>query len=290
MNRLTSNETILSREEEEELVLRAKNGEKDAQNKLWVRLQRLIRAIVNRHISKHDRNLFEDLVNAGYHGVLSALRNYDPSKGAKFTTYAWRFIWKEINREKWRLKGASDEIVNHISAVSKASNGLIQQGITNPDILQIAKKARVSINKAEEIVNFLSALRNTSFDSIEQGGENGLIYELISNKPFPNPTEETEESEAFRKRNWDFQEEDIGFINYRIADHLKNKWVDSDAERCRKFASTVDAPDRCLRRRVVIANGSRGMPDTLILRELNKYASGSQVYDRRALWKEHSQT
>lgn len=47
---------------------------------------------------------FEDLLQYAYVGILDAIRSYDETKGANFTTYAWACVQNRINREAFRTR------------------------------------------------------------------------------------------------------------------------------------------------------------------------------------------
>lgn len=202
------------------------------------------------------------------------------------------FVWEEVNRANWLLLGAPKEIINHISAVIKTKYDLEKQGISNPDISQIAKHARVSKEKAQKTLDFLAV----GFESIEQNNEKGSTYDLSEHiqyqkwlsEHYHGLNEEKQRNIESQEKVWDFKDEDIGFIIPKIGKYLMDKWGKEDAARHKQFASAVEGPARCLKRRLVFLNGSLGMIDLSILVELNKYASGSEAYDRRRLWKDYS--
>jgi DNA-directed RNA polymerase specialized sigma subunit len=327
MNKSADNNAIFAKEEEEELIKRAKNGDNYAREELWKKLQPLIRKIVADAIIENVREYFDDLVQEGNRGLLKAFEKYDllNPEGARLSTYARKFIWEKVDRAKWRYIGAPDAMVSSISTVYKAKNTLEKQGVKNPDVSEIARKAKVSIKKTKEILDFL----NNRFYHIERDSEDGSPYDWLSKEgtnnacedeeglhdnglpnedtgdPWENdeggspddrvanvdtcdPCEEIEENVASSERAWEFKDEDIGFINPRIAKHLTEKWQKVDIDRCKQFVSAIEGPARCLNRRLVLSNGSRGMLDLTILKEINKFASGLDVYDRRWAWKKHS--
>lgn len=83
-----------------DLVVRVKNGDKQAKNLLIVANDKLIMAIVNRYMYKIENSAldFDDLFQEGRMGLLKAVENFDFSKTTTFTTYAVWYIRKEITR------------------------------------------------------------------------------------------------------------------------------------------------------------------------------------------------
>lgn len=84
----------LSKEEEEELVLRLINGDETVRSVL---IERNIRLVV--YISRKFENTgisIEDLISVGTIGLIKAVNTFDPEKKIKLATYASRCIENEI--------------------------------------------------------------------------------------------------------------------------------------------------------------------------------------------------
>ena len=69
-----------------ELALRAVGGDMAAEEALVSEYARLVRACARPHFLAGGDG--EDLIQEGMLGLLSAVRTFDPTKGAKFSTYA----------------------------------------------------------------------------------------------------------------------------------------------------------------------------------------------------------
>jgi RNA polymerase primary sigma factor len=90
---------LLSREEEEELLKKAKEGNKEALDKLITSNLRFVVSIASQYIEYGVP--FADLIAAGNLGLVEASKRFDPSKGVKFITYAVWWIRQAITNLIW---------------------------------------------------------------------------------------------------------------------------------------------------------------------------------------------
>lgn len=86
--------TLLSPDEEKDLLIKAKNGDKEARNKLIESNLRLVVAIANKYKGMGIEYL--DLIQQGNMGLCYAVDKYDPSYNTKLSTYATKWIKKYI--------------------------------------------------------------------------------------------------------------------------------------------------------------------------------------------------
>ena len=86
---------LLSPEEEREIAIKAKNGNKYAREKLINSNLRLVVNIAKRYIGRLE---FSDLIQEGNIGLIKAVDKFDPYKGFKFSTYATWWIRQAIIR------------------------------------------------------------------------------------------------------------------------------------------------------------------------------------------------
>jgi RNA polymerase primary sigma factor len=90
---------LLSREEEEELIKKAKEGDKEALDKLITANLRFVVSIASQYMEYGVP--FADLIAAGNLGLVEAAKRFDPSKGVKFITYAVWWIRQSITNLIW---------------------------------------------------------------------------------------------------------------------------------------------------------------------------------------------
>ncbi|HEV2471493.1 MAG TPA: sigma-70 family RNA polymerase sigma factor, partial [Chthonomonadales bacterium] len=95
LSRLTR-QRLLTFEEEVDLSCRVKQGDQCAKNRL---VEANMRLVIN--IAKNYHNClvpFEDLVQEGAIGLMTAAERFDPNKGYRFSTYATHWVRQAISR------------------------------------------------------------------------------------------------------------------------------------------------------------------------------------------------
>ena len=80
----------LSNQEEEKCILKMKNGDSEARNKLIEHNLRLVAHIVKKF--EHDVNIQDDLISIGTIGLIKGIDTYSSNKNVKLTTYCARCI------------------------------------------------------------------------------------------------------------------------------------------------------------------------------------------------------
>src|SRR5207249_4884473 len=85
---------LLTVDEEKELAVRAKNGDRDAVQKLIESNLRFVIKIAKKY-TKSGMPLL-DLINEGNVGLMEAARRFDPDRNVRFTSYAVWWIRQAI--------------------------------------------------------------------------------------------------------------------------------------------------------------------------------------------------
>ncbi|MGC9530476.1 MAG: sigma-70 family RNA polymerase sigma factor [Candidatus Bipolaricaulaceae bacterium] len=110
----------------------------------------------------------EDLVQAGYLGLLGAVANFDLARGVKFSTYATHLIMGEI-RHYVRDKHGSVHVPLWIrglaSKVKDAQDGLYQELGRPPALEEIAAALGVTPNMVREALKARDAMTYVSLDA-----------------------------------------------------------------------------------------------------------------------------
>ncbi|MGE5340540.1 MAG: RNA polymerase sigma factor RpoD/SigA [Candidatus Omnitrophota bacterium] len=88
--------SVLTSDEERDLIGKAKSGDEDAFKKVIVANQKLVVKEALKYYFKEDN--FLDLVNEGNKGLIEALKRFDPARENRFYTYALWWVRSEIRR------------------------------------------------------------------------------------------------------------------------------------------------------------------------------------------------
>ena len=92
----TSSLKTLTEDEKRELLIRTKEGDKEAREKLILGNLRLVLSVVGRFNPKHDSA--DDLFQVGCIGLIKAIDNFNPDFAVRFSTYAVPMIIGELRR------------------------------------------------------------------------------------------------------------------------------------------------------------------------------------------------
>ena len=137
---------ILTREEEVELAKKIKKGDKDAREQLINSNLRLVmkiaKAFVNRGIP------FEDLVQTGNIGLMTAIEQFDYKRGFKFSTYSSWWIKQAIRksiRDNARTIRIPFNVTKKMDEIYDSSQYLYKKFGREATIEEIAKFCEISV-------------------------------------------------------------------------------------------------------------------------------------------------
>lgn len=189
----------LSSEEEKEIALRAKNGDKNAKKVLVQSNLKLVLTIARKaiHVSKLP---MIDLIQEGNLGLMIAVEKFNPELGYRFSTYAswWikQAMFKAISEQSYCMKIPVyiQETLSKFSKVKAEMERTYNCQISNKDV---AEKMNI---EPEKIDTFLSAYTTTvsiegSFDA-KNGSELSVADVLEDEK---TSVEENIEFEELKK-------------------------------------------------------------------------------------------
>ncbi|HDD35260.1 MAG TPA: RNA polymerase sigma factor RpoD/SigA, partial [Candidatus Desulfofervidus auxilii] len=194
----------LSREEEREIIKRAKQGDKEAIEKLLYAHLPFVVKIAKRY-QEYGLPL-GDLINEGNIGLLKALQKFDLSKNVRFLSYAVHWIKQRIKKALLRqakIVKITEGARSKLKRIKEAELQLLQKNIREPTIEEIAKLCNLSV---EEVKNaYVAAIKEISLDSPVNPSEeeDSMSWgEIIAQTALPSPEEyykEIEKKELLEK-------------------------------------------------------------------------------------------
>lgn len=124
----------------------------------------------------------DDLYQAGYKGLMMASTNYDATKGVKFSTYAYPFIWGEMN--KWVNEDKNIKIGRNFRKlklqIEKARVVLQQQLLREPSIDELSYYLNINVADLSEAMRITATI---SLDSvISEDGKELTLYDTVPSK------------------------------------------------------------------------------------------------------------
>ncbi len=178
----------LSREEEKELAIKAKNGDEAAKNKLVSANLKFVVKIAS-HYQNRGLSLSE-LISEGNMGLIKAIEKYDSDKDIKLISYAVWWIKQKILfalAEKTSLIRVPLGRSNAISKIKNIRDRYTAETGDEISMMQLSNKSDIS----EKLINnmHLQSIDTLSLDDIGKSNQNEdvSILDFVEDPNSPDP-------------------------------------------------------------------------------------------------------
>ena len=129
---------MLSYEEEYELALKAKNGDKRAFDRIINANLRFVVSVAKKY--RGQGLPLSDLINEGNIGLITALEKFEPEKGYHFISYAVWWIRQSIMKalsEKARAVRLPLNRTNELMQIQKVQSEILHENVEDPNDLEL---------------------------------------------------------------------------------------------------------------------------------------------------------
>ncbi len=144
---------VLDKEEELDLLIRAKKDDEEAKDKLILSNLRLVVNIAKNYVNKGLG--FIDLISEGNFGLIHAIEKFDPDKGYRFSTYAVWWIKQSITKaiiskgREIRIPSYKHDLLNK---VNKYILEHVMKTSSYPSLEEIAGGTGITERKVQKVM------------------------------------------------------------------------------------------------------------------------------------------
>jgi RNA polymerase primary sigma factor len=179
---------LLTAEQEVDLAVKIKNGDKIALEKLTKANLRFVVSVAKQY--QNQGLSLGDLINEGNLGLIKAAKRFDETRGFKFISYAVWWIRQSILQalaEQSRIVRLPLNRVGALNKIGKAYSNLQQEFEREPNTTEIATELGMDIYDVSVALRISG--KHVSMDApFAQGTENRLI-DVLENDQQPTPDE-----------------------------------------------------------------------------------------------------
>lgn len=182
---------LLSREEENELAIRAKAGDKEAKDRIVKANLRFVVKIAKKY-QNHGLDL-TDLINEGNIGLLTAIDRFDVDKGYHFISYAVWWIRQAILKavcEKSRMIRLPLNRANELVQIEKTRKVITGNRSEDEEIAEIADILDMDPDHIRDILNIAREMVSLDATVRHNDSENATVGEFIQDTMYADPENE----------------------------------------------------------------------------------------------------
>ncbi len=178
---------LLSREEEESLALKAKDGDKDAQDKIVRSNLKFVVAVAKKY--RNQGIPLSDLINEGNIGLMMAIKKFDVSMGFHFISYAVWWIRQAILKaicEKSRMIRLPLNRANELIQIERARKKIEAIIETVPSAEMISEESNIDVKTVKHLMDISKetiSLETPVFDTPDSSSLGDFITDKNSETP-----------------------------------------------------------------------------------------------------------
>ena len=183
--------SLLSRDEETDLALKAKAGDKAAKDKI---VNANLRFVVNvaKKYQNHGLDL-PDLISEGNIGLLTAVDRFDVSKGYHFISYAVWWIRQAILKaicEKSRAIRLPLNRANELVQIEHARKLMTGDKTEEQEFAEVARMLKMDKQHVREMVNISRDMISLDAQVASSDNDRTSVSDFIEDDRYDNPDEE----------------------------------------------------------------------------------------------------
>lgn len=177
---------LLTPEEEIELAIKIKKGDKKALEKLTKANLRFVVSVAKQY--QNQGLSLGDLINEGNLGLIKAGKRFDETRGFKFISYAVWWIRQSILQalaEQSRIVRLPLNRVGALNKIGKAYSNLEQEFEREPNADELADELEMDVKEVSDTLKISS--KHVSVDAPFSQGEENSLLDVMKDDEQPSP-------------------------------------------------------------------------------------------------------
>lgn len=173
---------VLTFDEEQALGKAMAEGDTKAKERMIECNLKLVVSVVKKYMSRTSIS-FMDLVQEGNIGLMTAIAQFDYTKGYKFSTYAYWWIKQAISKAiavQSRTIRVPMHIIEGLSKINTASRQLFQELKREPTVEEIAQRTGLDPAKVKEYQSIIK--EPVSLDTLVNDDDETTVGDLVADE------------------------------------------------------------------------------------------------------------